>query len=573
MVKKLICLTCGENITMQMDLDKLKISTDCKNAHHFREIPFNAYYNYLPNYNNLNEDNISAKNKYVFYCYLCHKNVDIKHIEKHNGHDGIKLSIKEFLPKEKCIEYYSSIKHKNFNKELEKINQVIKDFNEWKIMLDKKFFIFIQFLKHLYEIEKYFFDDLLKNSDDEEIYYNYESLINIKEIYMINNSIKNFRHDYSNINSNFNKMSYFFINKITDINEEENNMTLKNIEPYYKGNKCYFNEEIKYKSEKNDNIFPLIKNLFQNCKSFVGYDHRYFKEKESDNFHYSQDDQNLHKFLLQVKNNIPNITHISNMRNKSYFSCAAEKNIIILKNNESKLEKINIINCCNFRDKNNNMLFSLELSNKKLLGISDEYIKIFDSFNSSINNIDEYYKNYFISKNIILLNKIDDIIQISPKLFCTYSQNISEIFFWDIKYMEVVTKLGGIRSLQNNSKYLHLLDNSDLLITGEEYIYIISIFNLEIKAKIKSDGLISSFCLLPKNGILCGEILINYGPYSPFNKENNEYNLVQYQINEKGIQKISEKKKVHKDVIRSLYYLGNNIILSCSNNGELKIWY
>jgi len=390
---------------------------------------------------------------------------------------------------------------------------------------------------------------------------------------MINNSIKNFRHDYSNINSNFSKMSYFFINKIKDINEEENNMNLKNIELYYKGNKCYFNEELKYKSEKNGNIFPLIKNLFQNCRSFVGYDPRYFKENENDNSPYKLDDPNFHKFLLKVKNNFPNIKHISTMRNKSYFSCSAGKNIIILKNNETKMEFINTINCSNFTD-NDNMLFSLELSNKKLIGISEEYIKIFDSFNSSINNIDidEYYKNYFI-KRIILLNKVDDIIQVSPKLFCTYSQKISQIFFWDIKYMEIVTKLGGIRSLQNNSKYLHLLNNSNLLITGEEYIYIISIINLEIKAKIKSDGLISSFCLLPKNGILCGEIVINYGPYSPFNKENNEYNLVQYQINEKGIKKISEKKKVHKDVIRNLYYLGNNIILSCSINDELKIWY
>jgi len=570
MVKKLICLTCGENVSMQMDLDKLKISTDCKNEHHFREIPFNAYCNYLPNYNDVNEN----KNKYVFYCYICHKNVEIKNIEKHNGHDGIKLAIKEFLPKEKCIEYYSSIKHKNFNKELEKINQVIKDFNEWKIMLDKKFIIFKQFLKYLYEIEKYFFEDLLKNENKEEIYYDYESLINIKEIYMINNSIKNFRHDYSNINSNFSKMSYFFINKIKDINEEENNMTLKNIELYYKGNKCYFNEELKYKSEKNDNIFPLIKNLFQNCKPFVGYDSRYFKENENDNSPYKLDDPNFHKFLLKVKNNFPNIKHISTMRNKSYFSCAAGKNIIILKNNEAKMEIINTINCSNFTD-NDNILLSLELSNKKLIGISEEYIKIFDSFYSSINNIDidEYYKNYFITKKIILLNKVDDIIQISSKLFCTYSQKISQIFFWDIKYMEIVTKLGEIRSLQNNSKYLHLIDNSNLLITGEEYIYIISIVNLEIKAKIKSDGLISSFCLLPKNGIICGEIVINYGPYSPFNKENNEYNLVQYQINEKGIKKISEKKKVHKDVIRNLYYLGNNIILSCSINDELKIWY
>ena len=189
-------------------------------------------------------------------------------------------------------------------------------------MLDKKFIIFKQFLKHLYEIEKYFFEDILKNENREEIYYDYESLVNIKEIYMINNSIKNFRHDYSNINSNFSKMSYFFINKIKDINEEENNMTLKNIEIYYKGNKCYFTEELKYKSEKNDNIFPLIKNLFQNCKPFVGYDPRYFKENKNDNFLYKLDDQNFHKFLLQVKNNFPNIKHISNMRNKSYFSCA-----------------------------------------------------------------------------------------------------------------------------------------------------------------------------------------------------------------------------------------------------------
>ena len=570
MVKKLICLTCGENVSMQMDLDKLKISTDCKNEHHFRKIPFNAYYNYLPDFNNINEN----KNKYVFYCYICNKNVEIKNIEKHNGHDGVRLAIKEFLPKEKCIEFYSSIMHKNFNKELEKINQVIKDFNEWKIMLDKKFIIFKQFLKHLYEIEKYFFEDILKNENREEIYYDYESLVNIKEIYMINNSIKNFRHDYSNINSNFSKMSYFFINKIKDINEEENNMTLKNIEIYYKGNKCYFTEELKYKSEKNDNIFPLIKNLFQNCKPFVGYDPRYFKENENDNFLYKLDDKNFHKFLLQVKNNFPNIKHISNMRNKSYFSCAAGKNIIILKNNETKMEIINTINCSNFTD-NDNILFSLELSNKKLIGISEEFIKIFDSFNSSLNNndIDEYYKNFFITKKIILLNKVDDIIQVSPKLFCTYSKKISQIFFWDIKYMEIITKLGEIKSLQNNSKYLHLLHKSNLLITGEEYIYIISIINLEIKAKIKSDGLISSSCILPKNGILCGEILINYGPYNPFNKENNEYNLVQYQINEKGIKKISEQKKVHKGFIRNLYYLGNNIILSCSINDELKIWY
>ena len=53
----------------------------------------------------------------------------------------------------------------------------------------------------------------------------------------------------------------------------------------------------------------------------------------------------------------------------------------------------------------------------------------------------------------------------------------------------------------------------------------------------------------------------------------NEYNLVQYQINGNEIKKISEKNKVHKDAIRNVYYLGNNVILSCTSNDEVKIWY
>ena len=209
------------------------------------------------------------------------------------------------------------------------------------------------------------------------------------------------------------------------------------------------------------------------------------------------------------------------------------------------------------------------------MGISEEFIQLFDTLNS-VNNPqnEEYYKNYFFSKKIILFNKIDDIIQISPKLFCTFSQKVSKLFFYDINYMEIVAMISNINAIQGNSYYMHLLNNSSLIITGEEYIYIISIKNMGIKLKIKMEGLISSFCLLPKNGILCGEIKFNYEPYiNPFKRDNNEYNLVQYQINEKEIKKISEKIKVHKDVIRNLFCLGNNIILSSSFNDELKIWY
>ena len=473
------------------------------------------------------------------------------------------------MPKEKLIEYNSSISHKNFNKELEKINQIIKDFNDWKKILDEKFTIFNKFLNNLYEIEKKFYEDILKyDYDGEEKFYDYETLLNIKELYLINDSFKSFRHDYNNnINSNFSKLSYFFINKIKDINDENNNnITINDVELFYKGNKCFFNEEIKYKKERDDNIFPQLKKLFQNCKNFIGYDPRYFKEKENEDFNDKLDDKDFHNFLLQIKNNFPKINHIAKMKSKSYYSCSNGGQIIIIKKNKDKIEIIIFTN---------KILFSLELSNKKLLGISEEFIQLFDSLNSDNNLKDEeYYKNYFFSKKIILFNKIDDIIQISPKLFCTFSQKVSKLFFYDINYMEIVAIISNINAIQGNSYYMHLLNNSSLIITGEEYIYIISIKNMGIKLKIKTEGLISSFCLLPKNGILCGEIKFNYEPYiNPFKRDNNEYNLVQYQINEKEIKKISEKIKVHKDVIRNLFYLGNNIILSSSFNDELKIWY
>ena len=49
MKKKLICLICGENTSMQLDLNELTISTDCMNEHHIRKIPFNTYYKLIPN--------------------------------------------------------------------------------------------------------------------------------------------------------------------------------------------------------------------------------------------------------------------------------------------------------------------------------------------------------------------------------------------------------------------------------------------------------------------------------------------------------------------------------------------
>ena len=261
------------------------------------------------------------------------------------------------------------------------------------------------------------------------------------------------------------------------------------------------------------------------------------------------------------------------MRNKSYFSCSVSNQIIIIKNNKNQIEIINILNCND--SPNNNLskaILSLELSNKLFVGITGNYL-LFVKFNESNNKKEEFYKNYKIIKRIKLSEKIDDIIQVSQKIFCTFSQKTKKLCFWDIKYMEIISIIGDIKTTPNNTNYIHMLNNSSLLIAGTNYLYILSIDNMIIKSKIQTNGLISAFCLLPKNGILCAEIGFNYGPNNPFLNDNNEYNIVQYQINGDKIKKISEKNKVHKDIIRSLFYLGNNVILSCSTNDELKIWY
>ena len=173
MQKNFLCLICGENISFQIDLNKLTISTDCKNRHHFRDMPFNDYYKYLPN----STINVKNNNEYIFYCFICQKNVKLSNIKEHNGHDGLKLSINEFLSKTECIEFSRNIINCNFDKELKKIDKIIKDYIEWKTKFDNKFNILIQFYQKLYELEKNIFNDIINKRLNQQNYYDYESLI------------------------------------------------------------------------------------------------------------------------------------------------------------------------------------------------------------------------------------------------------------------------------------------------------------------------------------------------------------------------------------------------------------
>ena len=589
MLKNFVCLVCGENISIQIDLNNLTISSDCKNHHHFREMQFDDYYKFLPN-SNIKEHNIN--NNYVFYCYICQKNVSLSNIKDHNGHDGIKLSLNEFLSKPDCIDFNSNILKNDFSKELNVLEKIIKDYTEWKIKFDKKFNILTKFFQQLYELEKNIFTQITNNNINNGTSYDYELLMNIKEIYRINHDIKEYRKNYEGFfnNNNFNKLSYFLVNKIKDINEY-NEISFKDINMYYKDNKCFFNEEIKYKKERKDNIFPYIKKLFQDCKHLVGYDLNYFNGDFYSNDIYNKNiiklnDKIFQYFLLKIKNLYPKINHLSHMRDKSYFLVSIEKKIIIIKTNlfdaqnEANfiMNEIKNISCFHYDDLTD-IMFSLELTNKSIISFSEKYMYIYESYTSEedeeMENNDNYYNNYFLKKKIPLKKQIDEVMQISSELFCTYSFLLMEIDFYSIENMEIITKLEGIEGTPGpvGTRYMTMIRKDLLIITGAEKISIISLKQMNIKAKIKTSGLVSTFCLLPNNGLLCGEINFDYNPNSPWNKGDNKYSLVQYQINENEIKRVSKKDDAHGDIIRSVFYFENNIIVSCSTKGELKIWY
>ena len=578
MQKNFVCLICGENVSLQIDLNKLTVSTDCKNRHHFREINFNDYYKFLPN-SNLKEHN--KTDRYVFYCYICQKNINLSNIKEHNGHDGIKLSLDEFLSKGDCIEFNNNILKNNFDKEINKIEKIIKDFIEWKDIFDKKFNNLIKFFEQLLILEKSIFNGILAKNPETENFYDYELLINIKEIYRINNDIHNFRKNYEGLfnNINFNKLSYFLINKIKDINKF-NDISIKDKNIYYKDNKCFFNEEIKYKKERKGNLFPYIKNLFKDCKHLVGYDIKYFNENFDNKDNIKLNNKIFQNFLNKIKREYPKINHLSQMRDKSYFLVSIEKKVIIIKTNlfdiqnenDFKMKDIKALNCF-FYDDLTDILFSIELTNRLLLSFSEKFFYIWESFKNEEQEEEDFYKNYFLQKKIKLKKPYDEIMQISPNLFCIYSFILMEIHFYNIENMEIITKFGGIEGTPGpvGSKYMTMIKKNLLLFAGAEKIFIISIIDMDVKAEIRTTGLVSTFCLLPNNGLLCGEINFDYNPNSPW--KNNKYNLVQYQISDNEIKKISEKCDAHSDIIRSLFYFENNIILSCSTKDELKLWY
>jgi WD40 repeat protein len=151
-------------------------------------------------------------------------------------------------------------------------------------------------------------------------------------------------------------------------------------------------------------------------------------------------------------------------------------------------------------------------------------------------------------------NLIKSIIQLSDKRLISVSsfeENI--LIYWNINTGEKEKIIKNVKCVNNNS--LIELPNYKIGVGGKNEIYIISSINYQIEIIIKAHNSLVN-CLIVYNDTLLS---------SSVDGNIKQWNLTNFQC-------ISNKIKAHENYILSLLQLNDNVIISSSDEGKVKIW-
>ena len=232
----------------------------------------------------------------------------------------------------------------------------------------------------------------------------------------------------------------------------------------------------------------------------------------------------------------------------------SKNNIIFFANEDNEIIFIEIVNEVNLKEikrikkAHENVINKIiELINCNLVSISnDGNIKIWENFNEIKN---------------IKLNKIyNDVIQINDNLICCLNGNEKKIDFIDFNNGKITNSIQNIIIDIEENVYdcnlMILLENSNLIVAGNEEFYIINTEKFNIMNKVKIEKKITCLINAFNNCILIGD---KGGNIVQYQNENNEY------------KKLSILKKAHFYFIKSLTFLKNGMIVSLSES-TAKIW-
>lgn len=192
----------------------------------------------------------------------------------------------------------------------------------------------------------------------------------------------------------------------------------------------------------------------------------------------------------------------------------------------------------------------IELRNKKLVSCSGDNTIIF-----YLKDNNQYNKDFNIKTN----GYNGPIIQTKNNEICYHEDTNSALCFFDLQERKNNTKINNISVTYPIYDSLLMMSNDLLLAAGSNKLTIININSHSIIRNIDVSGSswICSACLLTDDIILTAD---------------DNHRIIQWRIQHDNLELISKKENAHDSSIRVLKKIGNGLIISGDENGEVKIW-
>ena len=558
--------------------NKLFMSIKCINNHYYSE-PFEKMEMIcktgpISNYtceNCENETNEKKKIPIFYYCSICFKFFCFKHGELHKLKENHKIFFNKKFDSI-CIEHngttvigYCSNHNKNYcilcnhfeenNKKFdEKLNNIQIQYYE-NIMIKNEEIIneienlFNNYKKIFKELENNFYifkDNIYKKIKfmNEIINFYKTKSIECDINYQMKSNIENNFFNLSQINKNLlNKMNF----QIKEMNEiilllkqkDNNNNNKLNI----------INEIEKYKNFQIKNIknFKILNNNKGEIYCIkVLEDGRIAAGDEYSNLIiYNKDTFNPD---IIIKNNLRSLDNFIQLKNENLicsFSTNYTLKIIKIKNKE--YENIQII-----QNAHGSIITKIiELKNGNIITFSwDCNFKIW-----KLNNNSNEYENILDFKDS---NYICDGIEIKDnEILYTLNTNQKSLVFYDLNKNEKIKTLNNLNLfITYVGERTIKLNNEEVVVSGNEKIYLIDINNYLILNEINCETYNYCILKLSNNLFLTGDV---------------NGNINQYKIEKKQLIKETSKFKSHANKIWTMAIL-NDMIITAGNSNEIKIW-
>ena len=192
----------------------------------------------------------------------------------------------------------------------------------------------------------------------------------------------------------------------------------------------------------------------------------------------------------------------------------------------------------------------LELNNEKLVTCSGD------------NSIIFYFKENNEYKNDFKINTNGNngpIIQTKNNEICYYEETNSALCFFDLNERKNITKINNISVTDYIYDSLLMMTNDLLLAAGENKLTIINVNSHSVIRSIDVSGssYIYAACLITNDMILTCDY---------------NHTIIQWKIDGDNLRLIGKKENAHDTSIYTIKKIGNGLIMSGDNNGEVKIW-